>query len=70
MKTIFERRMYMKTSISDMIISYLLKGGVLLETKGDFETEITVPVTNNEGQEKQVGIKIKCKDLSIRTIKE
>lgn len=60
----------MKTSISDMIISYLLKGGVLLETKGDFETEITVPFTNNEGQEKQVGIKIKCKDLSIRTIKE
>jgi len=60
----------MKTSINDMIISYLLKGGVLLETKGDFETEITVPVTNNEGQEKQVGIKIKCKDLSIRTIKE
>ena len=60
----------MKTSISDMIISYLLKGGVLLETKGDFETEITVPVTNNEGREKQVGIKIKCKDLSIRTIKE
>lgn len=60
----------MKTSFSDMIVSYLLKGGVLLETKGDFETEINIPIVNNEGQEKQVGIRIKCKDLTIRTIKD
>jgi hypothetical protein len=59
----------MKTTLSDMIVSYLLKGGVLLETKGDFETEINIPIVTNEGQEKQIGIQIKCKDLSIRTIK-
>lgn len=60
----------MKTSISDMIISYLLKGGVLLETKGEFETEIDIPIETDEGKEKRIGVKIKCKDLSIRTIKE
>lgn len=60
----------MKVSISDMIVSYLLRGGVLLDTKGDFETEITVPLVSQEGQEKPISIKIKCKDLSIRTIKE
>lgn len=59
----------MKTSLSDMIVSYLLKGGVLLETKGDFETEIDVPIVTDEGEKKQIGIRIKCKDLSIRTIK-
>jgi hypothetical protein len=60
----------MKASLSDMIVSYLLKGGVLLETKGDFETEINIPIETSEGKEKQVGICIKCKDLTIRTIKE
>lgn len=60
----------MKTSLSDIIISYLVKGGVLLETKGDFETEITIPTVNSEGIKNEIGIKIKCKDLSIRTIKE
>lgn len=60
----------MKPSFSDIVISYLLKGGVLLETKGDFETEIDIPFVNSEGREKQVGIRIKCKDLTIRTIKE
>jgi len=59
----------MKASLSDMIISYLLKGGVLLETKGEFETEIDIPIENDEGKEKRIGVKIKCKDLSIRTIK-
>ena len=60
----------MKTALTDMLISYLMKGGILLETRGDFETEIDIPVTTNEGTEKKIGIKIKCKDLSIRTIKE
>ncbi len=59
----------MKTSLSDMIVSYLLKGGVLLDTKGDFETEINIPIETDEGKEKQIGVRIKCKDLSIRTIK-
>lgn len=59
----------MKTSFSDMIVSYLLKGGVLLETKGDFETEINIPIVTDEGQQKQIGIVIKCKDLIVRTIK-
>jgi hypothetical protein len=59
----------MKTALSDMIINYLLKGGVLLETKGDFETEINIPIETDDGKQKQVGIKIKCKDLTIRTIK-
>ena len=55
----------------DMIISYLLKGGVLLETKGDFETQIVIPFTDDNGEPKEgeIGIKIKCKDLTIRTIK-
>lgn len=60
----------MKTSLSDMLVSYLLKGGILLDTKGDFEAEVNVPIVTEEGREKQVGIKIKCKDLTIRTIKE
>lgn len=59
------------TKISDMLVSYLLKGGVLLETKGEFETEIDIPIgTTEDGGEKKVGIRIKCKDLTIRTIKE
>jgi hypothetical protein len=60
----------MKTSLSDMIVSYLLKGGVLLETKGEIETEINVPIETSEGKERQVRIQIKCRDLTIRTIKE
>jgi len=59
----------MKTSLSDMVISYLLKSGVLLETKGEFETEIDIPIETDEGNEKRIIVKIKCKDLSIRTIK-
>lgn len=61
----------MKASVMDMIISYLLKGGVLLETKGDFETQIVIPFTDDNGEPKEgeIGIKIKCKDLTIRTIK-
>lgn len=57
----------MKVSISDMIVSYLLKGGILLETKGDFETEINVPLSVEE-KVGLVTIQIKCKDLSVRTI--
>lgn len=60
----------MKQKLSDMIISYLMKGGVILETKGDFETEIDLPVEMENGKEKTIAIRIKCRDLSIKTIKE
>lgn len=59
----------MKLSLSDAVISYLMKGGVLLETKGDFETEIEVPIAIEEGYVQKIGIRVKCKDLTIRTIK-
>ena len=59
----------MKISLSDAVISYLMKGGILLETKGDFETKVEIPMVIEEGYVKQIGIQIKCKDLSIRTIK-
>lgn len=60
----------MKQKLSDMIVSYLLKGGILLDTKGEFETEIDFPIVTEDGTEKKVGIRIRCKDLTIRTIKE
>lgn len=59
----------MKQNFSDVIISYLLKGGILLETKGEFETEIDIPV-DTENDPRKVSVRIKCKDLTIRTIKE
>lgn len=60
----------MKASLSDMIINYLMKGGILLETKGEFETEIDIPVEGEEKSDKSIKIKIKCNDLTIKTIKD
>ena len=59
----------MKQKLTDILISYLIKGGVLLETKGEFETEINIPIETENLTEKTMGIRIKCNDLSIRTIK-
>lgn len=61
----------MKPTVMDMLVSYLLKGGVLLETKGEFETQIVIPFTDDNGKpiEGEIGIKINCRDLTIRTIK-
>ena len=60
----------MKPKFSEMIINYLLKGGVLLDTKGEFNTQIDIPIETENGTEKTICIRIKCRDLSIRTIKE
>ena len=59
----------MKTSITDMLINYLLKGGILVDTKGDFETDIDIPVTSETGENRAISIRIKCKDLQIKTVK-
>ncbi len=56
--------------VTDMIVSYIMKGGVVLETKGDFETEIDIPVVHENGTTTNIGIRIKCRDLVIKTIKE
>lgn len=63
----------MKQKISDLIVSGLLKRGILWEAK-TFETDIVVPIeidADGEAVEgKLMTINIKCENMTIRIDKE
>lgn len=54
--------------ITDAILSYLLKGGVVYEGRL-IDTEIEIPFEDDEKQ-KTVKIAIKCEHMTIRINKE
>ena len=61
----------MKPKFSDAIISYFLKGGVLLDSNGEHKIKIDIPMGSEEGKpEKKVTIEITFGDVQIRTVKE
>lgn len=60
----------MKQKIMDAFISYLMKGGVLLESKGENKIKIDIPTGIEDGNEKNIAIEITFNNIVIRTIKE
>ena len=54
--------------ISDMIVSALLKKGVLYEAR-NVDTDVEIPIVVND-QNKQIRVNIKCEHMSIRIEKD
>lgn len=60
----------MKQKLSDVFINYLMKGGVLMESKGENKIKIEIPSETEDGKEKKTTIEITFNDIVIRTVKE
>ena len=60
----------MKQKISDAIVSYFMKSGVWMESKGENRIKMDIPMETTDGKEKSIAIEITFHDVSVRTIKE
>lgn len=60
----------MKQKLSDVFINYLMKGGVLMESKGENKIKIEIPSETEDGKEKKTTIEITFNDIVIRTVKD
>ena len=58
----------MKMKIIDMIISAILKKGILYEAR-NVNTDVEIPITI-ENQERKIKVNIKCEHMTLRIEKD